>query len=214
MKRGITIGARSAQAARRVARVLFALWLFVALVFWGSASLCRAEMGCLQVVSFWGDWSAGLLRLVPPTLFDDLAIRVAMLFGSAVAGGTPLGGGSVAFPVLTKLLDVPVAVSQMFTVSIQSVGMTAAACVILRHPVVRVQWGLLFRAFLFGLAALFVFSFDGLRLPGVWVKAVFSVLGCCCPLCCGTPCSSCVAGRAHSASCGGPTGSGACPAAP
>ncbi len=52
---------------------------------------------------------------------------VTMLFGSFLAGSSPEGGGAVAFPVFTKLLEVPGPVARTFGLSIQAVGMTMAA---------------------------------------------------------------------------------------
>lgn len=51
---------------------------------------------------------------------------VTMMMGSFVAGSTPLGGGAVAFPVLTKLLGVAPEQAKLFSLFIQSVGMTFA----------------------------------------------------------------------------------------
>ena len=53
-------------------------------------------------------------------------IAATMIFGSMIAGGTSMGGGAVAFPVLTKLLHVSAHDSKVFSLAIQSVGMTAA----------------------------------------------------------------------------------------
>ncbi len=60
-----------------------------------------------------------------------------MLFGSFIGGSTPLGGGAVAFPVFTKLLDVPAPVARSFALSVQAVGLSVAAVTILltRRPV-------------------------------------------------------------------------------
>lgn len=60
-------------------------------------------------------------------LGDHWPIAVAMSFGSFFAGATPVGGGSVAFPILVMLLDQPVAIGREFSWAIQSLGMTAAA---------------------------------------------------------------------------------------
>lgn len=56
---------------------------------------------------------------------------VTMIFGSFVAGSTPQGGGVVAFPVFTKVLQVPADVARTFSLSIQAVGMVTAALIIL-----------------------------------------------------------------------------------
>jgi len=68
---------------------------------------------------------------------DHLDIALTMLFGSFVAGSTSLGGGAVAFPVFTKVLAIPSDVTLVFSLAIQSVGMTAAAVLIFlnRMPV-------------------------------------------------------------------------------
>lgn len=56
---------------------------------------------------------------------------VIMVFGSAVAGFTPEGGGAVAFPVLNLYFDVTAAAARDFSLAIQSIGMTSAAVWIL-----------------------------------------------------------------------------------
>ena len=56
---------------------------------------------------------------------------VTMVFGSFLAGSSPEGGGAVAFPVFTKVLDVPAPVARSFALSIQAVGMTMASLIIL-----------------------------------------------------------------------------------
>ena len=62
-----------------------------------------------------------------------------MIFGSMVAGATSEGGASIAFPVMTLAMDVKPHVAKQFSFMIQSVGMTAAAFVIL-YMQVRVDW--------------------------------------------------------------------------
>jgi len=60
-----------------------------------------------------------------------------MLFGSMVAGATSLGGGAVAFPVFTKVLEVSQLDAKVFSLAIQSVGMTSASILIfiLKYPI-------------------------------------------------------------------------------
>ena len=50
-------------------------------------------------------------------------IAVAMAIGSYFAGSTPLGGGTVRFPILVLLLGLPVALGRDFGFATQSVGM-------------------------------------------------------------------------------------------
>ncbi len=59
----------------------------------------------------------------PPTWM----IAPIMAFGSFVAGSTFLGGGSVAFPALTKIFSFEPAIAKTFSLAIQSVGMTSAS---------------------------------------------------------------------------------------
>lgn len=62
---------------------------------------------------------------------DVWASAVTMVAGSFVAGSTPQGGGAVAFPVFTKVLDVPAEIARSFSLCIQTVGMGAATASIL-----------------------------------------------------------------------------------
>ncbi len=62
---------------------------------------------------------------------------ITMIFGSFLAGSSPEGGGAVAFPIFTKVLEVPAEVARSFSLSIQAVGMTMASLIILlaRRPI-------------------------------------------------------------------------------
>ena len=62
---------------------------------------------------------------------DNWVAALTMVFGSFVAGATPQGGGAVAFPVFTKGLEIPSEVARTFSLSIQTIGMGAAALAIL-----------------------------------------------------------------------------------
>lgn len=84
-------------------------------------------------VSLAGQWDRVL---------DRWAAATTMIFGSFVAGATPQGGGAVAFPVFTKLLEVPSEVARTFSLSIQAVGMTSATLSILINRR-RVLWPVL-----------------------------------------------------------------------
>lgn len=69
--------------------------------------------------------------------FDEYyQLTIAMIFGSLIAGSTPLGGGVVAFPVVVLIIGLTPDQGRDFSVSIQSVGMNAAAfllCVVKGH---------------------------------------------------------------------------------
>lgn len=58
-------------------------------------------------------------------------MALAMALGSYVAGSTPMGGGTVGFPVLVLLMDLPATLGRDFSFAIQAVGMTSASIYIL-----------------------------------------------------------------------------------
>ena len=70
---------------------------------------------------------------------DHWQSTITMIFGSFLAGSSPVGSGGVAFPVFTKALEVPAAVARSFALCIQAVGMTTASATILlaRRPIER-----------------------------------------------------------------------------
>lgn len=78
-------------------------------------------------------------------------IATGMLLGSYVAGSTPMGGGTVGFPVLVLLLDFPATIGRSFGLAIQSIGMVSATIFLLcrRQPI---AWFLL-RPAIFGATA-------------------------------------------------------------
>lgn len=88
----------------------FALWL---LAFTGS---------WLAIVVLGGHWQ---------TVVHHWGIAAAMAAGSYVAGSTPMGGGTVGFPVLVLLFDRPATLGRDFAFAIQSIGMTSASIFIL-----------------------------------------------------------------------------------
>ncbi len=70
------------------------------------------------------------------SVLNHWQIAVAMAAGSYVAGSTPMGGGTVGFPVLVLLMDLPATLGRDFSFAVQSVGMTSASIYILcrRQP--------------------------------------------------------------------------------
>jgi uncharacterized membrane protein YfcA len=65
------------------------------------------------------------------TVGQNWEIAFAMLIGSFAAGSTPMGGGTVGFPVLVMLMDMPAQVGRDFSFAIQAIGMTSASILIL-----------------------------------------------------------------------------------
>ncbi|UYV11774.1 MAG: sulfite exporter TauE/SafE family protein [Phycisphaera sp.] len=77
-------------------------------------------------------WAFAVVYLgLGPTVAREWPIAVAMAAGSYVAGSTPMGGGTVGFPILVLLFDEPVSLGRNFSFLIQSVGMTSATIFIL-----------------------------------------------------------------------------------
>ncbi|MEM7343687.1 MAG: sulfite exporter TauE/SafE family protein [Chloroflexota bacterium] len=65
-------------------------------------------------------------------LFQELwPVSATMALGSFVAGATPQGGATVAFPVFTKVLQFPASDARTFGLMIQAIGMTMASVLIL-----------------------------------------------------------------------------------
>ena len=72
-------------------------------------------------------------------LIANWKAAVTMIFGSIVAGGTSMGGGAVAFPVFTKVLHVSPQDAKVFSLAIQSIGMSAASVTIIAMGT-KVEW--------------------------------------------------------------------------
>lgn len=88
----------------------------------------------------WALWFT-LLGIQPAINYvvENWQVTVTMIFGSMIAGGTSIGGGAVAFPVFTKLLQIPPYDAKVFSLAIQSVGMGAATLAIILTRI-QVEW--------------------------------------------------------------------------
>ncbi|HBZ69930.1 MAG TPA: sulfite exporter TauE/SafE family protein, partial [Deltaproteobacteria bacterium] len=86
-------------------RWLFWLWLLLFYVSWAAFVFGQ------------GRWA---------TVAAHWPISLAMLFGSYVGGSTPMGGGSVAFPILVLLLGEPARLGREFSFAVQSLGLGSA----------------------------------------------------------------------------------------
>lgn len=82
-------------------------------------------------------------------------VSVTMIFGSFIAGATSEGGGAVAFPVFTKVLDISPNTASIFSLAIQGVGMTMASLIIFLLRV-KVQWKMLLWASIGGVPGIFL----------------------------------------------------------
>lgn len=132
-------------------------WLFVAGVY------------CSLIA--WQGANAALQSVIA-----EFSIAVTMAFGSFVAGGTALGGGAVAFPVMTKLLAIDPVTAKVFSLAIQSFGMSAAALTIIFTGIPYYRQVVLIAAPAALVGVLLSLTFIADQLPRLVVKGVFSVL--------------------------------------
>jgi len=110
------------------------------------------------------------------TLAQHWGIALAMAFGSYAAGSTPLGGGTVGFPVLVLLFHQPATLGRDFSFAIQSIGMTSASIFILcrRQPLewVMLRWTLVGSLIGTPLGVLFIAP----HVPGLAIKVIFAIV--------------------------------------
>jgi uncharacterized protein len=103
-------------------------------------------------------------------------MAAVMTFGSVVAGATPMGGGTVAFPFLVLVFGQSPALGRNFGMAIQALGMTSAMIFILcrRTPIQTriLLWSLLGAAAGLGIGTFWVAPL----LPTNTVKLLFSCL--------------------------------------
>lgn len=112
------------------------------------------------------------------TVITHWPIALTMTFGSYVAGATPMGGGTVAFPVLTLLFDLPGSLGRNFGLAVQSVGMTSASIYIFSMRR-ELDWRILKPA-LFGalIGTPIGAAFIAPVVPDIWIKLIFAVVWC------------------------------------
>ncbi|MCW0221031.1 MAG: sulfite exporter TauE/SafE family protein [Prosthecobacter sp.] len=103
-------------------------------------------------------------------------IALAMAMGSYVAGSTPMGGGTVGFPILVLLFGLSASMGRDFSFAVQSIGMTSASIFILcrRQPL---AWSMLKGSMWGSLIGtpLGIFFFAPL-IPELWIKLFFAVV--------------------------------------
>lgn len=128
----------------------------------------------LAVFLFVGGWLAYMTVNNRWGLYDSRwPMALTMLGGSFVAGATPMGGASVAFPVFTKILQIPAADSRTFGLMIQSVGMTMASLFILTRGI-RVLPEVIAWGTLGGFGGMLLGTY-GLVLPDPYPRVLFSL---------------------------------------
>lgn len=103
-------------------------------------------------------------------------IALAMALGSYIAGSTPMGGGTVGFPILVLAFDFPAALGRDFSFAVQSIGMVSASIFILcrRQPL---AWALLKGAMLgAAIGTPLGIAFIAPHVPALAIKLVFAVV--------------------------------------
>ena len=128
-------------------------------------------------VTVWATWLEFLgHQQAVVHLFTHWEIALTMVFGSIIAGGTSVGGGAVAFPVFTKLLQIPPHDAKVFSLAIQAIGMSAATIAIwstgIRVEGRIIRWGSLGG----GLGIFLGLSFFAPWLPPDAIKMAFTIL--------------------------------------
>ncbi len=126
---------------------------------------------------FYTAWLAVLIGGQHLGVFGEhWGIGVAMAIGSYFAGSTPMGGGTIGFPVLVLLFHEPASMGRDFSMAIQSIGMVSASILIfcLRAPLEwrMLRWAILGATFGMPLGLAFVAP----HIPGLYVKLTFATL--------------------------------------
>jgi uncharacterized membrane protein YfcA len=85
---------------------------------------------------------------------EQLGVIITMFFGAFIAGSSPEGSASIAYPIFTLYLKIAPATARNFGFAIQSFGMTAASIYILSKRI-AVDWKYIFYVSLGGIAGLF-----------------------------------------------------------
>ncbi|SHF01156.1 Uncharacterized membrane protein YfcA [Microbulbifer donghaiensis] len=131
----------------------------------------------LFLAAFYGVW---LLLVIGLDLWgvalEHWPMALSMAIGSYAAGSTPMGGGTVGFPVLVLLFDMPASLGRDFSFAVQSIGMVSASIFILcrRQPL---AWAMLRGALIGALVATPAgILFFAPLVPELWVTIAFAVL--------------------------------------
>lgn len=109
---------------------------------------------------------------------DHWPIAAAMAAGSYVAGSTPMGGGTIGFPILVLLFDQPAELGRNFSFAVQSIGMVSASIFILARRQ-KVDWRFLGIACATALVMLPLSSvLVAPRVSSLFIKLLFAVIWC------------------------------------
>lgn len=103
-------------------------------------------------------------------------IALSMALGSYAAGSTPMGGGTIGFPVLVLFFDLPASLGRDFSFAVQSIGMVSASIFIFSRR--QLLAASMLKGAVFGsliglpLGILFVAPL----IADLWIKVVFAVV--------------------------------------
>ncbi len=131
----------------------------------------------IWIAAFYATWSwlvFGLGRWAD--VAANWPIALAMSAGSYVAGSTPMGGGTVGFPILVLLFDQPASMGRDFSFAVQSIGMVSASIFILsrRQPL---AWAMLKGAMVGAVIGTPLgIAFLAPHVPALLIKVVFAVV--------------------------------------
>lgn len=124
----------------------------------------------------WAGWYAFGGSFAIDSFLKNWMVSLTMVFGSLVGGGTSEGGGAVAFPVFTKVLHIPPAEARVFSLAIQSIGMTCASLTII-YMKFKIEWRALIWAGIAGMAGITFSTFFIMpNVPPPLVKIAFTVM--------------------------------------
>lgn len=134
------------------------IWLLWLALFYGAWS---------WIVFGFGHWESAK---------SHWPIALAMAFGSYAAGSTPMGGGTVGFPILVLLFDQPAQLGRDFSFAVQSIGMTSAGIFVLARRQ-TLAWAMLKGAMLGSLVGtpLGIFMIAPF-IPALWIKILFALV--------------------------------------
>tara|TARA_R110002096_G_scaffold16106_2_gene54956 strand:- start:683 stop:1738 length:1056 start_codon:yes stop_codon:yes gene_type:complete len=131
----------------------------------------------LWLVAFYGVWTWLVVgKGLWPEAKANWPMALAMAIGSYAAGSTPMGGGTVGFPILVLLFNKSAELGRDFSFAVQAIGMTSATIFILarRQPLA----GALLKGAILGATVgvpLGIFLVAP-WVPALWIKLTFAVV--------------------------------------
>lgn len=159
MKRTASVGSQYAgwgvRSERRSGLWYWGLWLLGFYAVW------------LGIVIVGNNWSL---------VTEHWGMALAMALGSYAAGSTPMGGGTVGFPVLVLLFETPATLGRDFSFAVQAIGMVSASFFLLarRQPL---AWRMLKGAMLGVLLGTPLgLVFIAPVVPELWMKLAFAIV--------------------------------------